>query len=90
MSKRSRDIVRGAEGEIQRLIVYDVENERFVHLRGTILYDSSEAELFTLANPGRVELGDTLEQIVLELQRINEQLALLTDTQIDAGEQLGG
>jgi len=86
----SKDVVRGAEGINQRLILYDEAGERYVMLRGAILYGSDEAELFTLANPGRVSLGDVLEQILSELQRINEQLALLTDNTIEAGETLGG
>ena len=90
MPESSIDIVRGGEGKTQRLVLYDKTNERFVHLAGSILFDSDEVELLTLSNPGRVDLGDVLEQILLELQRMNEHLALLTDTVIEPGEQLGG
>jgi len=52
--------------------------------------DSDGVEMFTVSNKAHVDVGDVLEMILLELQRINEQLALLTDNTIEAGETLGG
>ena len=69
---------------------YGVEHDDGKLRVSALLMDSAGLEMFSVTNPARVDLGDVLEQILLELQRINEQLALLTDTPIDAGEQLGG
>jgi hypothetical protein len=48
------DVDRGDRSLIERFINY--AGSRYAKLRAVILYDSSEAELFTAANPGQVAL----------------------------------
>jgi len=50
------DVTRGDIGILERLINY--AGNRFAKLMTTIIYDSSEKELFTEENPGIVSMPD--------------------------------